>query len=89
MYGGHITDDWDRRLCISYLEEYMQADLVDGELQLAPGFAAPPNTDYIGYHNYIDEMMPPETPYLYGLHPNGMPFFQFQRFSTPLTYSRL
>ncbi len=72
MYGGHITDDWDRRLCISYLEEYMQADLVDGELQLAPGFPAPPNTDYLGYHNYIDEMMPPETPYLYGLHPNGM-----------------
>lgn len=28
MYGGHITDDWDRRLCITYLEEYMQPDLV-------------------------------------------------------------
>lgn len=71
MYGGHITDDWDRRLCISYLEEYMQADLVDGELQLAPGFAAPPNTDYQGYHTYVDDMMPPESPYLYGLHPNA------------------
>jgi len=23
MYGGHITDDWDRRLCRTYLEEYM------------------------------------------------------------------
>lgn len=71
MYGGHITDDWDRKLCISYLEEYMQPDLVDGELQLAPGFPAPPNTDYMGYHNYIDDMMPPESPYLYGLHPNA------------------
>nr|CAD7593189.1 unnamed protein product [Timema genevievae] len=71
MYGGHITDDWDRRLCISYLEELMQPDLVDGELQLAPGFAAPPNTDFVGYHAYIDEMMPPESPYLYGLHPNA------------------
>lgn len=30
MYGGHITDDWDRRLCISYLEELMQPDLVGG-----------------------------------------------------------
>ncbi|XP_021937393.1 dynein beta chain, ciliary isoform X2 [Zootermopsis nevadensis] len=71
MYGGHITDDWDRRLCISYLEELMQSELVDGELMLAPSFPAPPNTDYIGYHTYIDEMMPPESPYLYGLHPNA------------------
>lgn len=62
MYGGHITDDWDRKLCIGYLEEYMQPDLVDGELQLAPSFPAPPNTDYAGYHTYIDEMMPPESP---------------------------
>ena len=28
MYGGHITDDWDRRLCRTYLEEYMVAELV-------------------------------------------------------------
>ncbi|EZA54880.1 Dynein beta chain, ciliary [Ooceraea biroi] len=71
MYGGHITDDWDRRLCVSYLEELMQPDLIDGELQLAPGFSAPPNTDLIGYHAYIDEAIPPESPYLYGLHPNA------------------
>lgn len=38
---------------------------------LAPGFPAPPNTDYPGYHNYIDEALPPESPYLYGLHPNA------------------
>ena len=28
MYGGHITDDWDRRLCKAYLEEYMNPMLV-------------------------------------------------------------
>ena len=28
MYGGHITDDWDRRLCRTYLEEYMKPDMV-------------------------------------------------------------
>lgn len=38
---------------------------------LAPGFSAPPNTDYLGYHTYIDECMPSESPYLYGLHPNA------------------
>lgn len=35
------------------------------------GFPAPPNTDLIGYHTYIDEAIPPESPYLYGLHPNA------------------
>lgn len=28
MYGGHITDDWDRRLCRTYLTEYLQPELV-------------------------------------------------------------
>lgn len=28
MYGGHITDDWDRRLCRTYLEVYMNPELV-------------------------------------------------------------
>lgn len=37
----------------------------------ANGFAVPPNSDYKGYHTYIDEALPPESPYLYGLHPNA------------------
>ena len=44
---------------------------LDGELLLAPGFNCPPNLDYAGYHSYIDEHLPPESPYLYGLHPNA------------------
>ncbi|XP_055624142.1 dynein beta chain, ciliary-like isoform X3 [Toxorhynchites rutilus septentrionalis] len=71
MYGGHITDDWDRRLCRTYLEELMQPELVDGDLNLCAGFPAPPNLDYVGYHNYIDDNLPVESPYLYGLHPNA------------------
>ncbi|XP_067673689.1 dynein beta chain, ciliary-like [Haliotis asinina] len=71
MYGGHITDDWDRRLCKTYLEVYMHVDMLDGELYLAPGFPVPPNSDYKGYHSYITEVLPPESPYLYGLHPNA------------------
>lgn len=44
---------------------------LEGELVLAPGFLAPPNLDYTGYHKYIDEILPPESPILYGLHPNA------------------
>jgi len=71
MYGGHITDDWDRRLCKTYLEEYMHPNQLDGELLLAPGFNTPPNSDFVGYHNYINMHLPTESPYLYGLHPNA------------------
>lgn len=28
MYGGHITDDWDRKLCKTYLEVYLHPDMV-------------------------------------------------------------
>ncbi|KAL7976648.1 hypothetical protein Chor_008597, partial [Crotalus horridus] len=44
---------------------------IEGDFALAPGFPSPPNLDYIGYHKYIDEMLPPESPALYGLHPNA------------------
>lgn len=71
MYGGHITDDWDRRLCRTYLAEYLQTEMLEGGTLLAPGFQIPPSLDYKGYHEYIDENLPPESPYLYGLHPNA------------------
>ncbi|XP_030257300.1 dynein axonemal heavy chain 9 [Sparus aurata] len=71
MYGGHITDDWDRRLCRTYLEEYIKPEMMEGELYLAPGFPLPGNMDYNSYHQYIDDTLPAESPYLYGLHPNA------------------
>lgn len=71
MYGGHITDDWDRRLCRTYLSEYMKPELLDYDVSFAPGFPCPAPSDYNGYHDYIDETLPAESPYLYGLHPNA------------------
>lgn len=44
---------------------------LDGELLFAPGFPTPPNQDYPAYHKYIDDNLPPESPTLYGLHPNA------------------
>ncbi|NWI54818.1 DYH17 protein, partial [Calyptomena viridis] len=71
MYGGHITDDWDRRLCRTYLSEYVQAEMLEGEVSLAPGFLVPPRMDYEAYHQYVDDNLPGESPHLYGLHPNA------------------
>ncbi|XP_023819910.1 dynein heavy chain 11, axonemal [Oryzias latipes] len=71
MYGGHITDEWDRRLCMTYLQQFMHPKMFESGIYLCPGFPAPSFLDYSGYHSYIDEHLPTESPILYGLHPNA------------------
>ena len=43
MYGGHVVEDWDRRLCSAYLNRYFNEALLEG-VQLFPGFMTPPPT---------------------------------------------
>lgn len=72
MYGGHITDAWDRRTCNTYLQVYQDPGLFC-DMELAPGFKSPQptNLDYQGYIKYAETSMPPESPPLFGLHPNA------------------
>ena len=60
MYGGHITDAWDRRTCNSYLSVLVNEKLFSG-LELGPGFASPNPTelDYKDYLAYVEERLPP------------------------------
>jgi len=78
LYGGHITDNWDRLLCSSYLEFYMREELLD-EMEMYPfnenfpdeRFRSPPVLPYDQYFEYIDHEMRPENPVAFGLHPNA------------------
>jgi dynein heavy chain len=72
MYGGHITDAWDRRTCNSYLSVLVNDKLFNG-MELGPGFKSPdPSTlDYEGYLAYVDEKLPQDSPTMFGLHPNA------------------
>jgi dynein heavy chain len=74
MYGGHITDDWDRILCASYLSSIMKDDLFD-DAELFPYvekefFKCPNGQTHEKYMETVDEA-PPETPNAYGLHSNA------------------
>jgi dynein heavy chain len=72
MYGGHITDPWDRRVNNTYLTEYVVPDLLNN-MNLAAGFRSPDASkmEYAQYVKYIEEKFPPESPGMFGLHPNA------------------
>jgi len=72
MYGGHITDPWDRRVDITYLAILIIPELLNN-MNLAPGFKSPDASklEYVHYVKYIDEKFPPEVPQMFGLHPNA------------------
>ena len=72
MYGGHITDNWDRRTNNAYLKWLVKHELLTG-CNLAPNFKSPDATkfDYEAYKRYIEEKLPIESPILFYLHPNA------------------
>jgi dynein heavy chain len=74
MYGGHITDNWDRRTNNSYLVVLIRPEiLAQMQLTLAPGFKSPDpmKFDREAYRKYIEEKLPVEQPQMFGLHPNA------------------
>ncbi|OQR88006.1 dynein heavy chain [Achlya hypogyna] len=72
MYGGHITDSWDRRTNNTYLTVLINPGLLAG-MELGPGFKSPNPTEFSfqDYAMYIEKNMVPESPPLFGLHPNA------------------
>ena len=74
MYGGHITDNWDRRTNNSYLIVLIRPEILQQmQLTLAPGFKSPDPVkfDREAYRKYIEEKLPIEQPQMFGLHPNA------------------
>merc|ERR1711865_380163 len=79
MDGGHIVNDNDRLLCMTYLNFYMDDQLLD-EKELFPfcqdmkprvSFMSPSPTSYDRYLVHIDNELKGESPLAYGLHPNA------------------
>jgi dynein heavy chain, axonemal len=78
MYGGHIVNDFDRKLCATYLDFYMKEELLD-ETEMYPfndeekglSFMSPPAQAYEKYIEHIDTTLTTETPIAFGLHPNA------------------
>jgi dynein heavy chain len=75
MYGGHIVDDWDRRVCEKYLAYFMRDELLD-EVEMIPyadGKLSWPSPQPGPHEKYLEhiETMPLESPLFFGMHPNA------------------
>jgi len=78
MYGGHIVNDFDRLLCVSYLEHFLKDELLD-EMELFPfakdekgaTFKSPNPTTFDRYLEHIETEFKGDTPIAFGLHPNA------------------
>jgi dynein heavy chain len=78
IYGGHIVNDWDRLLAMTYLDFFMKDSLLD-ESELMPfceqergvSFMSPQPTTYDAYIKHVDENLAGGTPLAFGMHPNA------------------
>jgi dynein heavy chain len=72
MYGGHITDFFDRRVDETYLEVLFKPELFSGMVFLYKFVSPDPGPlDYAAYLDHIENGMPAESPMLFGMHPNA------------------
>ena len=71
FWGGHVSDDMDRRLCQTYIESLLRPELLNDEMELTDGFPVPPHGNFESYKQYVDEVMPAESPSVFGMPRNA------------------
>ena len=77
MYGGRVTDDYDRRVLITYLDEYMGDFLFDTNNEFAFAKTEDFNYQLPMYSNVealnlkINELPIIDVPHVFGLNPNS------------------
>uniref|UniRef100_A0A4W4FHJ2 Dynein heavy chain region D6 P-loop domain-containing protein n=1 Tax=Electrophorus electricus TaxID=8005 RepID=A0A4W4FHJ2_ELEEL len=73
-YGGHVTDDWDRRLLTTYISDYFCEGTVNTpffKLSSLPTYYIPRDGPQASYREYINLLPPVEHPEVFGQHPNA------------------
>ncbi|TPX31992.1 hypothetical protein SmJEL517_g04802 [Synchytrium microbalum] len=77
IYGGRVTDDYDRRVLMTYLDEYLGEFLFDNFQPFAffannkVTYNIPPGTSRDTYLNAIEELPLTNSPEVFGLHPDA------------------
>lgn len=77
MYGGRVTDDYDRRVLVCYLDEYMGDFLFEKNREFTFAkvddvkYELPKLLNLEGFLNAVNEIPIINSPAVFGLHPNA------------------
>lgn len=74
-YGGRVTDDWDRRLIVTILDNYVNAGIVNDPnylfCDLGSQYGLPRRCEYQDYVKHIETVPVNPPPEVFGLHMNA------------------
>ncbi|XP_034231069.1 dynein heavy chain 2, axonemal [Thrips palmi] len=73
-YGGHVTDDWDRRLLHTYISQFFSDDTLDVayfRLSSLSAYYVPRDGSLASYRDYITLLPAVDLPQAFGQHPNA------------------
>lgn len=71
QYGGRVTDDYDKRLLITFARVWFSDAMFAEDFRFYTGYKIMAFKNMINYLEAIDEMAPTDPPQAYGLHPNA------------------
>jgi len=73
-YGGRVTDDWDRRLLITYMHQFYHPETVEVDnykMSGLPEFYVPDDGSLKSYKEFIRNLPVAALPEAFGQHPNA------------------
>ncbi|XP_076295130.1 dynein heavy chain 2, axonemal kl-2 [Lasioglossum baleicum] len=73
-YGGHVTDDWDRRLLMTYVQFYFNEDALNVpnyRLSSLPAYYIPRDASLESYRDFISVLPNIDKPEAFGQHSNA------------------
>lgn len=71
MYGGRVTDDFDKRLLVTFTQVWFCESLLTSSFEFYKGYKVPTSRNLQTYVDYINSLPPNDTPEVFGLHSNA------------------
>nr|VZI11206.1 unnamed protein product [Spirometra erinaceieuropaei] len=73
-YGGHVTDDWDRRLLSTYISDFFKEEALTEpffKLSILPFYYIPRDGSLSAYREFVGMLPQTDHPEAFGQHPNA------------------